>query len=215
MASARVRAIGREGLKTHSAHKAQVVKVMADYASLGSNLCIAALAGAQQFRVWRHYPSNDATDVDHQTEFYYHAHAPDDRAFDEHGHFHVFSRSRGGQKFHHIVGISLDNFGMPGRLFLTNQWVTGEDWISAKAIGPMVRRFECGVPGRLAPVSRWITAMVHLFADDILQLHFKRECWWSGRCARGQDPRSILESRRFQVVAQARINLVKRLVSMN
>lgn len=188
-------------------HARDIVAVMSALASRQSSLCFAALAGARCFELWRHYPGNDAVDATHGTEFYYHAHDDGLRAFDEHGHFHVFARSRGGRDFHHLIGISLDRLGMPQRLFLTNQWVTGETWIDARRSVPMIRGFVCEMSGRLAPVSRWLTAMVHLYEPQIVALHHKRDQWFSAQLDRHQHRDKVLQSRRHQVVAQKRIHL--------
>lgn len=192
-------------------HARDIVAVMSRLAARQSSLSFAALAGASKFEVWRHYPNNDAIDPIHGTEFYYHAHADDLKAFDEHGHFHVFVRSRQRKTFHHLIGISLDHYGMPTRLFLTNQWVTGETWIQAKAIQPLRASFACNVSGRVAPVARWITAMVHLYAPQIEALHQSRDRWFAGQMQKIGDRHKVLQSRRHQVVAQKRIDLPARL----
>jgi hypothetical protein len=152
-----------------------VLNVMSVYAAQGSSLCLAALAGARRFEEWQHYPKEDALDRVHRTGFYYHAHAKAERAPREHGHFHVFARSSAG--FHHLAGISLNETGWPMRLFVTNQWVTGEDWLNTDHILPLLQNFSCSVHGRLAPVARWITAMIYLYQEDVLRLHREKDAW--------------------------------------
>ena len=98
--------------------------VMQRLAHQRSNLSIAALCGARQFIQWQHYPARDAVDATHHSEFYYHAHNGAQHSHDEHGHFHVFTRPGGRQRFHHLIGVSMNPKGLPTRLFLTNQWVT-------------------------------------------------------------------------------------------
>lgn len=192
-------------------HARDIVAVMSALASRQSSLCFAALAGARHFEQQRHYPADDAVDAVHGTEFYYHAHAQGLKAFAEHGHFHVFVRSRPGKNFHHLVGISLDDYGMPVRFFLTNQWVTGENWADGQKLEPMIRSFACKVRGRLAPVARWLTAMVHLYQPQILRLHQQRDQWFAGRLRAVGDRDEVLQSRRHQIVAQCRIQLPQRL----
>ena len=193
----------------------RVAAVMARYARSGSSLALAALAGARTFRAWEHYPRHDVTDRVNATEFYFHAHAGREKTLHEHGHFHVFARSDAGRRFHHIIGISIDAFGMPQRLFLTNQWVTGEDWISASAIAPKVRRFRCEVSGRMAPVAQWVSAMVQLYQTEIHALHRKRDDWWMSRRRSGVSDQTILANPRDQVIAKRRIGLAVRLAQMN
>jgi hypothetical protein len=206
-----------------SAH--EIVRVMSQLAARGSSLCVASLAGAAAFKEWRHYPANDAVDAVHGTEFYYHAHSANERLPDEHGHFHVFVRPRSAKNFHHIVAISLNAVGLPTRLFLTNQWVTGESWVSAQRMTPLVTGFECRLSGRLSPVASWITAMVRVYREEILSLHEQREAWSLGSSAAGVSDtvkhtkgaramkRGLLSDQRFHVIAEQNINLPKRLVT--
>lgn len=199
---------------THAASAQTIVRVMSQLAARRSSLSAAALAGAKQFVEWRHYPTNDATDRDHATEFYYHAHSADGRLVDEHGHFHVFSRTCHGKRFHHLIGISLDAQGMPIRLFLTNQWVTGESWVNASRVAPMVARFHCQVSGRLAPVSAWITAMVRIYCEEILALHQQRDEWsWRGNPS-VSERRARLSDTHHAVITQKKINLPQKLVAL-
>lgn len=191
----------------NAVHADALLEIMAAYAQQGSNLCLAALAGAQRFEEWRHYPFNDATDAVHHTEFYYHAHAARERAPNEHGHFHVFARPAGRAAFHHLIGISLNPQGWPTRLFLTNQWVTAEHWISARQMEPHLTKFECQVAGRLAPVARWITHMVRLYESEIRSLHLARDAWLAQRINITAQRSAVFENRRFQVIAEQPISL--------
>ncbi len=195
-------------------HARAIARVMSTYAERGTTLSVAALAGCKRFIEWQHYPSNDAVDALHGTEFYYHAHAKSERLTNEHGHFHVFVRTQSGRRFHHLIGISLDPRGVPIRLFLTNQWVTGEFWIDSKKILPLLARFECSIRGRLGPVSQWITGMVHLYGQEIAALHLDRDRWLAKRCRRG-DRRQLLTDRSHQIVAQKRIDLFQRLSELD
>jgi len=189
-----------------------VLNVMSAYAAKGSSLSFAALAGARHFQEWRHYPQDDAFDANHLTGFYYHAHARAERPADEHGHFHVFARTPKG--FHHLAGISLNATGWPTRLFLTNQWVTGEHWITADQIAPMVDRFSCVVHGRLAPVSRWITQIIYLYQKDILRLHQQKDAWLNQQTvigktlgSRRQVREKALQSKTHHVLAEVPVDL--------
>ena len=193
----------------------RVLQVHAFYAERGIGLASAALAGAKGFVRWHHYPHKDVTDALHHTRFFYHAHDQDDASVNEHGHFHVFARSDAGRRFHHIVGISIDAFGMPQQLFLTNRWVTGEDWISAEAIAPKLQRFRCEVSGRMAPVAQWVSSMVQLYQTEIHALHRKRDDWWMSRRRSGVSDQTILANPRDQVIAKRRIGLAARLAQMN
>lgn len=195
-------------------HARAITRVMSTLAERGTNLGVAALAGSKSFIEWQHYPINDAVDALHDTEFYYHAHAKSERLTNEHGHFHVFVRTQAGRRFHHLIGISLDTRGVPIRLFLTNQWVTGESWIDSKKMLPLLARFECAVRGRMAPVSRWITGMVQIYGQEIAALHRDRDQWHADHCWQG-DRRGHLLNRRWHIVTQKKIDLFRRLSEAN
>ena len=189
----------------------EIVRVMSFYQHKGSGLAQAALLGASQFREWQHYPRQDARDDVNRTEFYYHAHAASERIRNEHGHFHVFSRPQSDGSFIHLVGISLDAHGLPLRLFLTNRWVTGETWVSAAAVRPRLHRFRFSGHGPLAPLGDWLTAMVHLYRAEIEALHVAREQWTKSKLSEFSSRAGLLDSRRYQVIAQHRVHLLPRL----
>jgi hypothetical protein len=189
----------------------EIVRVMSFYRRKASGLAQAALLGANTFREWEHYPRHDARDHAHGTEFYYHAHAANERLRHEHGHFHVFSRPEANGSFVHLVGISLDPHGLPLRLFLTNRWVTGESWVSAASARQHIRRFCFKGRGPLAPLGDWVTSMVHLYRHDIEALHDARDQWTKMRSPQFPSREALLESRRYQVIAQRRVQLLQRL----
>jgi len=70
---------------------------------------------------------------------YYHCHpasrAGDHRFKGEHGHFHIFVRIKDEpEKWSHFVALAMNNMGQPIGFFTVNQWVTGEEWESAKKL---------------------------------------------------------------------------------
>ncbi len=184
---------------------------MSFYRIRSSGLAQAALLGAKQFREWQHYPRSDARDHSHGTEFYYHAHAANERIRDEHGHFHVFSRPEPEGSFVHLVGISIDPHGLPIRLFLTNQWVTGESWVPSASVRKPLKHFCFKGRGPLAPLGDWVTAMIHLYRGEIEALHQARDHWAKVKAGEFSSRTELLASRRYQVIAQHPVDLVRRL----
>lgn len=160
---------GRASLHA-SAQTALVVPLR--YAQAGTSLARAALAGAREFEVLRHYPERDVVDTSAGTRFYYHAHRLDDA---EHGHFHLFAHGRRAGDFMHLAALSLDVNGQPLRWFTTNRWVTGERWCTAEQLLPRLRGWRVQTGGRLAPVARWLSAMVALYADELAGLLRERD----------------------------------------
>lgn len=176
-----------------------VVDVPLRYLSAGSNMAIAALAGAKQFEVWRHYPARDAVDIEHRTRFFYHAHACNNSLPNEHGHFHLFvyfpdekAGATGAENFSHLVGIALDDKGQPLRWFTTNRWVTAETWRPAKDLLAVLPELQFSAKGRLAPVAQWLTAMLTLYRPQIAALLLERDA----RLAREIELLSALKKQR-------------------
>lgn len=195
-------------------HAQRVASIMSRYSTSQSSVVLAALAGAPTFNTWAHYPSHDVVDQMHGTQFYYHAHWEGEREPVEHGHFHVFVRSRRGSGFHHVIGISMTQYGLPVSLFLTNQWVTGERWVSSSALTPLISRFECVSVGRLAPVAQWISSMVHIYRPEILALHAKRDAWRIARRSEGVSDSVLFSDERHSVIARKSICLAARLAKL-
>ena len=127
----------------------------------------------------------------------------------EHGHFHVIKRD--AKSFHHLIGIALNQKGLPTRLFTTNQWVTGEEMIDSDLVIKSLKSFEMAVKGRMAPVSNWIGALIQLFSTDIEKLIVDRdqkiasmEVEFGGRAL-------VLNSRKHHVLTECKIDLLGRL----
>jgi hypothetical protein len=183
----------------------EVIAVQWHYASRGRSLATAALAGAQRFVEWSHYPREDHVDAASGARFYYHAHPAGERAEGEHGHFHLFVPAPGQPgAISHLVGISLDGRGLPLRLFTTNQWVTGEAFSDAQAMAALVPGFSLRANGPLAPVARWLTAMVALYEREIIELLRERD----RRLAAGG---AALQDRSLHITSERAVSLPDRL----
>lgn len=184
---------------------ADVLAVQWHYASQGRSLAGAALAGARAFVEWTHHPREDHVDAASGVRFYYHAHAPEERAPGEHGHFHVFVRAAGEPgAIAHLVGISLDAKGLPLRLFTTNHWVTGGAWCDAATLARQLPRVQVRARGRLAPVASWLTGVVALYDDVIVELLHERDRRLGAEAAARED-------RSLHIVSQRAVSLPDRL----
>ena len=179
------------------------------YAETGRTLNEAVLCGAKDFIEWQHYPINDLVDEQSGYEFYYHAHSVDEMPNGEHGHFHVIKRD--AQRFHHLIGISLDQKGLPVRLFTTNQWVTGEELVSAKLAIKSIKGFDMAIKGRMAPVSKWIGALIQLFAAEIENLILERDQKIAQLVTEQGTRELVLNSKKHHVLTECKIHLMGRL----
>lgn len=187
----------------------ELASIQMRYAETGRTLNEAALCGAKDFVEWRHYPTNDLVDEQTGYEFYYHAHSADEMPGGEHGHFHVIKRNKDG--FHHLIGIALDQKGLPVRLFTTNQWVTGEEIVDAREVMQSVKNFEMAVMGRLAPISKWIGALLSLFNPEIEGLILERDKRILQLMESTGSKDLALNSRSHHVLTECRIDLIARL----
>lgn len=132
-----------------------------------------------RFEVWQHYPVSDVIDSTGHWQFYFHAHDPKDpgdmRHAREHGHIHLFRRDVAG-RLSHLAGLSLDARGLPLTWFATNQWVTGERWISARQLVRGLGDIELRLRGPLAGVALWLADMVRVYATSLSDmLHVRDE----------------------------------------
>ena len=171
-----------------------------DYMARGTHLGLAALAGQREFIDMAHHPRRDAVDRASSTRFYYHAHSVLGERLPEHGHFHLFHENTEG--FSHLAALSMDSQGNPRAWMLTNQWVTGERWLSTSHWQVLLPAFKMQVRGRLAPVARWLSAMVRLYQRELLDLLAERDAWLSRECAAGRSPQEVWNDRQIHVVCQ-------------
>ena len=187
----------------------ELASIQMKYAKSGRTLNEAALCGARDFVEWQHYPNNDLADKQSGYEFYYHAHSADEMPKGEHGHFHVIKRH--AKSFHHLVGISLDQKGLPVRLFTTNQWVTGEEMADSNLVMQSVVEFQMDITGRMAPVSKWIGALMQLFQSEIKELIKERDQEITRLVTRLGNREGVLNSREHHVLSECKIDLMGRL----
>ncbi len=187
----------------------KLANIQMQYAKSGRTLNKAALCGAREYVEWQHYPKNDLADLKSGYEFYYHAHSANQMPDGEHGHFHVIKRD--AETFYHLVGIALDQKGLPTRLFTTNQWVTGEAMIDSATTIKFVKEFEMVVKGRMAPVSNWVGALIHLFSAEIEKLIVERDQKIRLLEAEYGNRELVLNSRKHHVLTECKIDLLSRL----
>ena len=190
----------------------EIVTIQSRYAANGLSLSNVALCGSKQFSEWEHYPKNDLVDVQSGYEFYYHAHSSNEMPDGEHGHFHLFKRdNQVARQFHHLIAISLDQKGLPVRIFTTNQWVTGEQWLPADQIVTLLQDFDMTVKGRMAPLSRWLTAFTKLFYSDIHELIIGRDLVMAELSSKLGNCEFAYNARDQHVLTEKKIDLLSRL----
>jgi len=201
-----------------------------------ANVVGEILRGHGEFFEWDHYPPGDVYDVDTHSQYYYHAHPPEERARRsgaEHGHFHTFLRPKGmppgikpapladftppaddNDALTHFVGVAMNRAGYPIRLFTTNRWVTGETWYTADAVVSMLERFAMDLAYPSWPVNIWITAMLRLFGPDIESLLAERdravEDW-----QRRHPGENVYEDRRLEITSIRDVSVEAQIARVN
>lgn len=215
---ARLRRLPRTELERMYEAAAEAVASARALADEGANPVTAVLQGASIIEEWAHFPAGDVIDPETHSQFYYHAHAADERATGEHGHFHIFVRPKaiapGAQPvavsghtadeatwIAHLIGISVDASGRLIRLFTTNRWVTDEAWYDAETVIGMLDRFDMTRDVPSHALNRWLSAIVHMFRPQIADLLRARDARIVAFQTAHADS-DVLEDRALQIASE-------------
>ncbi|MDE8342646.1 MAG: hypothetical protein POG24_02375 [Acidocella sp.] len=186
---------------------------MVAWAKAGVSAPARLVPSGESFVEWTQYPAVEALDKSSGWKFYYHAHPRSERLGREHGHFHIFvpgphDAHDGVVLFSHLIGISVDQQGLPLRLFTTNQWVTGESWQPAEALVDVVKS-----PGftqtQPADVAGWLGLIITLYTAEICALLQARDKRLQARALMIRT--NPYEDRRLRIPSQRHINLLHRI----
>ncbi|SFF34789.1 hypothetical protein SAMN04488120_102338 [Fontimonas thermophila] len=162
------------------------------------------LVGGATPAPWIHFPDCDAVDTVRRYRYYYHVHPR--RPQGEHGHFHLFRHTgRRERPATHLIGIAVDPYGLPLRVFTTNRWVTDEYLLPAAKVLRYLRRFRMDRPRRLQLVHDWLRALITVFGPTIVEVLRARD-------ARiGAARPTLLEDRRIEILSASRISLTRQI----
>lgn len=133
---------------------------------------------------YTHYPKGDAIDPVSGARWFYHAHKPEERGEDEHGHFHLFlPKSAFGDapalaapdkddaaKVVHVAALCFATDGLPTHWIATAQHVTKEHLYPADAIIARLDQLDlrgAGLAQGIADVGTWLTLAMQLARTDI------------------------------------------------
>ena len=178
----------------------------------GHSLVERMLVGQGTFEPWTHYPADDVYDYETATQYYYHAH--EDRP-SEHGHFHLFLRKAAfipdktprrelpsdEEPIAHVVAISMNRMGHPLELFVTNGWVTAENYYAADDLIQALPRWGVDHTHPCLAVNQWLTAAVRFFGPQIEALIRVRDEVLDPLAAKS-GWKEVLEARDIEVVAR-------------
>jgi hypothetical protein len=191
----------------------------------GHNVVSELLRHQPSFVEWDHYPKGDVYDQRTCSQYYYHAHAADQRAKGEHGHFHLFIRpgtlglgvrpvrladykapATPNDEVCHLIGVSMDKFGQVMRLFTTNRWVTGETWFAADDVIRLLDHFKMDHAQPSWPVNLWLNSIVTVFKPIICTLIAERDNTIACRISLLKKT-FVYEDRGLEVTSQAFVRL--------
>ncbi len=191
----------------------------------GDSIVSEVLREQDRFVEWQHYPVGDVYDPEYHSQYYYHAHPKDERVDGEHGHFHTFLRPFGmpsgikplalpdltppaneNDALSHLIGVSMDRYGMPFRLFSTNRWVTGETWYGAADVVQMLDHFAIDHARPSWPLNRWLTAILRLFRPQIVTLLHRRD-EAIDRFVQDHRTDNVFEDRRLEIASGGTIDI--------
>ncbi|HUZ72727.1 MAG TPA: hypothetical protein VMU87_07065 [Stellaceae bacterium] len=158
--------LGRDELEAMAACGRAVAASEAALTGSGAGIIGAALAD-EGMEAWRHYPAEDIYDPASHAQYFYHAHAPDERGA-EHGHFHTFLRARGMPAgVRPLVLPELAIAGSPAAPVAgpsaPQAHEDGDPWCHLVAIAMS----PAGRPFRLFTTNRWVTGETWYGAADV------------------------------------------------
>ncbi len=200
------------------------------------NIVGELLRFTDEFLEWNHLPEKDVHDKNSHGQYYYHTHTKgynDNTAHDdEHGHFHIFLRAKGmpdnirplkvpdldpnksvSDMLSHIIGIGMDSYGVPIKIFTVNRWVTGETWYKAADVIRMLDIFEIDHAYPSWPVNLWVTNMLRLFRPQIEQLLLERDEAVKGWIASHPDE-NVYEDRKLELTSWCPVNIAEQISAL-
>ncbi|MBA5604176.1 hypothetical protein H3H36_02210 [Duganella sp. FT3S] len=200
----------------------------------GGHLLSGLMEGGPPIQ-WEHYPADDVIDKALGYQFFYHSHSPLDRDPSlEHGHFHLFARMEqhaagvdqlAEQRFLaaldaapakdastvNLLCISVNETGVPIRLFTVNRWVTGGHLLSAEATLKLLDSFSVDTEHHRA-VADWLKAMLVLFRSEIQRLLAQRDKTLRELALR-QTP-LLLENESAEILSSMSIDIDRQIASL-
>ena len=215
-----------EELRTMAEAGEEVLEIYRVLAKTGDNVVGEILRNQGTFYEWDHFPPGDVYDRETHSQYYYHAHPPDQRFDGEHGHFHTFLRPKGmppwvkpakvrnytapkeaNDALSHLIAIAMTPQGFPFRLFTVNRWVTGEVWYSADDVITLLDYFKIDHARPSWPTNRWMTALLRLFRPLIVELVRMRDKTVEDWAKSHPQIDDILEDRALEVTSWADISI--------
>jgi hypothetical protein len=185
----------------------QVFDCLQHMAQQHTNAVLLALAGAEVIKVEAHYPAEGLLFGDERWRAFYHCHETDAMQPNEHGHFHIYTRSGEGE-WAHVAGLAIDVQGQPLQWFAVNRWVSDGPWLAQEEFIELLQRKTNSAADSL--LGRWLYAMLQLHIEELTELLVNRDARvqaMSMQSAAGHDLATVLEDRSLYTLATRPIAL--------
>jgi hypothetical protein len=154
----------------------------------------------------RHYPPGDIRDPKSGNQCYYHCH----RDAGEHGHIHIFGRSKDLERPIHIYAISLNEKGLPVAMFTINRWATNGDWLTAAETAALAEDINLKSSGCDRNLAGWLESFTKFYHHSIATLLEERDKYINklSTTSTGENgnPGSLLNDREHEVLSYLRID---------
>lgn len=181
----------------------------------------------ENYNEWEHIPADDVYDRHSHSQYYYHVHEKDGGIHDdEHGHFHTFIRGKGmpddvrptplndydaatdiSEINTHIIGVGMNEYGIPMRFFTVNRWVTGETWVNGDDIITLLDNFEIDHVEPSWPLNLWLTHLIKLYRPHIEKLIKDRDIAITNHTQNNPGIENVYEDRNLEVTSYIDIDL--------
>ena len=161
---------------------------------------------------WVQYPAKMVQDPYTRADYFFHSHGPSPSHPDERGHFHVFVRGLSACQSH-LLAIAIDPYGMPIRLFTTNRWVTGENWMFAEELLTHADHYSLVAPDSSEVLNCWITHCVRLFQPQLRWLTYRRDARLHTLAA-GRGVERVFEDRRVEILSECQVSVGQQVAAL-
>ncbi len=189
----------------------QLFQVIQNMGELDTNPVLNLLGENPSIIVNQKYPTSYLCFGGETWRAYYHCHAASNKVMNEHGHFHIFTRTRdeiqNSKAWSHVVALAMDYMGQPLSWFTVNHWVTGKTWKSANELNVLLEDLPIVSDESLA--EQWLIAMLRFYRANIQELLENRDAQIN--TLKRKTEKEILEDRNYYELSTRSINLLKEL----
>lgn len=151
----------------------RLVECMKSMGARHTSAVLLSLNGSNSIKPYQRYPEKPHYFGDKHWHAFYHCHEAPAQPFDEHGHYHFFTRVNRDDEWSHVIAMGMDGFGQPLRLLTTNLWVTDGKWFDASKLQNQMNILTNSQEQDLA--TEWFKYLLLLYQYEINELLIARD----------------------------------------